>query len=271
MADLAPPYQRYLRLLGFNAPPQGLEGLREVVQQHLVRVPFENISKLLLFKREGRGRVTTLDEFLEGIERLDLGGTCYTCNPYLADLLRACGYDADLLGADMTNPDVHTSIRVRLAGKEYHVDVGFAGPFREPMRLDHLPHEIRNGGFRYVLDQSGNGHEMSVWRGEEKVLRYFVHGPARGFDFFRNTIEESYLPGKTFMAWLRLSRFFEDYSVDITDRTLTIHRNGLSRDIDLKNMREMRAAVSDELKMPRCAVEEAIGVLERLNGKEFFE
>ena len=123
--------KRYLRLLGIRDFPVGLEGLRQLVRAHLVRVPFENVSKLLLFAREGAGRPITLAQFLDGIEHEDLGGTCYSSNPFLAELLAALGYECTLLGADMSAPDVHTSIRVRLDGHDYHVD---AGP-RPPLRL----------------------------------------------------------------------------------------------------------------------------------------
>ena len=102
---------------------------------HICRVPFENISKLLLIGREGTPRPTRLPEFLDGIERQDLGGTCYSNNPFLVELLRALGYDADLLGADMSSPNVHTVIRVRLDGAEWHVDAGYGGPFWRPIRF----------------------------------------------------------------------------------------------------------------------------------------
>src|SRR5690348_11061080 len=138
-------YLRYLRLLGIEGIPSGLEGLREIVRRHIRQAPFENVSKLLLFAREGAGRAVPLAEFLDGIERFDLGGTCYSSNPHLADLLRRLGYDADLLGADMTAPNVHTSVRVRVNGVAYHVDCGYGGPFREPLRLDRLPHEFSEG------------------------------------------------------------------------------------------------------------------------------
>src|SRR5579862_6628457 len=105
MRALREPYVRYLRLLGCDTPPQGEDGLQEIVRRHVWRAPFENISKLLLFAREGKGRIITLAEFLDGIEHQDLGGTCYSSNPYLARLLRALGYDADLLGADMSTPN----------------------------------------------------------------------------------------------------------------------------------------------------------------------
>ena len=150
---LAEPYPRYLRLLGMGGLPSGLGGLRQLVRAHLCRVPFENVSKLLLHGRERAARLTTLAEFLDGIEFRDLGGTCYTSNPFFAGLLRALGYDADLLGAAMSRPDVHTSIRVRLDAVGYHVDVGYGAPFREPLRLDRLPCEVAEGSYRYVLDR----------------------------------------------------------------------------------------------------------------------
>lgn len=269
---VSPPYDRYLRLLGFCSPPAGVEGLCALVREHIFRVPFENISKLVLFHREKNGRAATLTEFLDGIEHYDLGGTCYTNNPFFFELLREAGYDADLLAADMSNPDVHTSIRVRLDLREYHIDVGYGAPFSAPMPLDRLPYEIRNGRFRYVLDGTStpDRYEMAHWRGNERIHGYAVHGPPRDFAYFRGTIEDSYLPGKTFMTWLRIARCFEDHSVDLIDRTLTIHREGQSRDYELNSMKEVRSAVDDELRMPRSPVEEAIEVLEQVNQKRFF-
>ncbi len=265
-------YERYLRLLGFHSVPVGLAGLRSLVRAHILRVPFENVSKLILFQREGSGRVTMLPGFLDGIEHHDLGGTCYTSNPYFFELLRTIGYDADLLAADMTNPDVHTSIRVRLDSREYHIDVGYGAPFFEPMPLGQLPHEISNGRFRYILDHASEPgrYEMAHWLESERIHRYIVHGPPRQFDYFRPTIEESYQPGKTFMTWLRIARFFPDHSVDLIDRTLTVHREGYSRDYELSSMKDMRQAIDNEFRMSRAPVEEAIGVLERLNRKSFF-
>ncbi len=48
---MSDPYQRYLRLLGVDAPPSGLEGLRMLIGRHFAAVPFENVSKLLLGRR----------------------------------------------------------------------------------------------------------------------------------------------------------------------------------------------------------------------------
>ena len=133
--------------------------------------------------------------------------------------------------------------------------------------------EIRNGRLRYVLDRAcePGTYVMSHWRGDERIHGYVVHGPPREFRFFRRTIEESFLPGKTFMSWLRIARFFEDHSADLIDRTLTIHRGSCSSDYELNSIREIRNAVDNEMRMPRCPVEEGVNILERLTGKKLFD
>ena len=265
--------ERYLRLLGLDDPPAGLASVREIVRRHLCRIPFENISKLLLVGREGAGRPIALAEFLDNIEYYDLGGTCYSCNPFLAWLLRELGHDADLLGADMSKPDVHTSIRVRLDGDEYHVDVGYAAPFRRPIRLSALPWETALGPWRYVFDRGGSEgvYAMSVFGGAERVHGYVVHPPARSREYFDPIVMDSFRPGQTFLTCLRITRFFDDGAVELKNAVLSNYRGAESAQRTLRNMAELRAAMENDLAMPRCPIEEAVAVLERLTGKPFFE
>ena len=265
--------QRYLRIVGIRTHPAGIEGLNDIVIRHLSRVPFENISKLVLLGREGAGRVTRLAEFLDGIEHYDLGGTCQTNNPFLASLLQALGYDADLLGADMSQPNVHTSIRVRLEGAEYHVDVGYGAPFRCPIRLDRLPWEFVQGRLRFCFDRgaAAGAYEAGVYAGEQRLHGYVVHPPARDRGFFDGTVIESYRPGATFTSMLRIIRFFDDYAADIENARLSVHRGAETTTRQLRSMAELRAAVAEDLAMPRCPIEEAVAVLERLTGRSVFE
>ncbi len=251
--SLPAPYQRYLPLLDIDGVPAGLEGLVRIVHQHLLRVPFENVSNLLLLEAEGAGRVTTLPEFLDGIEHMDLGGTRYTRNPFLAELLLALGYEANLLGADMSNSKVHTSVRVRLGSVAYHVDLGYAAPLRQPMRLDQLPHQVVHGDTRYVLDRnsSGEGYSMTVFHREERVHGYVVHNPPRPLDFFRPIILDSYVRGKMFTNSLRVTRFFGDGVVELKGRNVTGHRSGIHSETVLHSIKDLVPAVKNSLIMPR--------------------
>jgi arylamine N-acetyltransferase len=270
MVGLAALHRRYLRLLGVGGTPVGLDGLRALVDAHIRRVPFENVSKRLLVQREGRGRVTTLEEFLDGIEHHDLGGTCYTSNPFLADLRAALGYEASLVGADMSAPNVHTSVRVAIDGALYHVDVGYAAPLREPIPLHRLPHAVRWGDGRYVLEAAPNGHVMSPIVNGERRHGYFVHPPPRSSGFFCPIVLRSFEPGRTFMRCLRITRYFHDHAIELRNqRLLRITADDASA-TSVASLTELRRAVNEQLRMPRCPIEEAVRVLERVNGREFF-
>jgi len=272
MSALSALYRRYLRVLGIEGEPAGLDGLRLLVRRHVRRVPFENVSKLLLYAREGAGRPIELGEFLDGIEQFDLGGTCHSNNPFLAELLRHLGYDADLHGADMSKPNVHTCIRVRVDGVAYHVDVGYGGPFRAPMRLHRLPYEFQEGSLRYVLspNRREDAHEMSVVAGGERRHGYIVHGPPRSREFFEPAVRDSFAPGRTFMSCLRLVRIFDEHSVELVDRSLVVRRGAETRQTDLDDRAALKAALADELEMPRCPIDAALDILEQLNGKPLF-
>lgn len=263
---LSEPYTHYLRLLGITDSPAGLEGLRTIIRRHLQRVPFENVSKLLLYAREGAGRRFTLAEFLDGIEHYDLGGTCYNSNPHLIGLLRHLGYDADLLAADMTVPNCHTCIRVRIDGVPYHVDCGYGGPFREPMRLDRMPHDFFEGSLRYVFNHNAhpNAFEMKVLSGDQRVHGYVVHEPPQSPAFFDPALLNSFLPDRTFMTHLRLVKIFEDHSVELFDCRLSINRGGETTQTELRTLAEVKSVIANELAMPRCPIDSVVGLLPNL-------
>jgi arylamine N-acetyltransferase len=265
------PYRRYLRLLGFDDPPSGLEGLHQLVRRHVIRVPFENISKLLLIGRERKGRITTLAEFLDGLEHHDLGGTCYTANPFFAELLQETGYDADLLGCDMRQANVHTAIRVRVAEKEYHVDVGYGGPFYEPLPLSDLPHEMKLRPYRYVFDRVTDGRlAMNVFRGKERIHGYVANETPRQLGFFTGIILDSFRPEATFMTLLRVVRYFDDHAVELKNAAVTCYDANESRVIRVGSMQQLREIFNDQFRMPRCPIETAVETLEQLMGQNFF-
>ena len=266
-------FERYLNLIGIKSVPTGVDGLRDVVLKHLCSIPFENISKLLLFGKEKVGRPITLSEYLDNIEFQGLGGTCYSNNPYLHQLLSFLGYKTYLLGADMDSPNVHTCIRAIVNSHQYHIDVGYAAPFREPIRLDNTPREIKHGKYSYQLRKIDNigQYGMEVFSDGEKVHGYVVNEFPREFAFFSEIIRESFNTGNIFMSCIRITRFFKDKTVELKNRTLTIYNGEKSCSRILRSIEEIETAVTNELRMPNCPVRKGIDILEQVTQRSFFE
>jgi len=156
-------FKRYIKLLGFKPKEPNLDDLTKIISSHLKIIPFENISKLYYFQQTGQKRIPALSQFLYGSEKYHFGGTCYVCNYHLYQLLKYLGYDVKLCGADMSQPDVHIVILVKLDGREYIVDVGYAAPFLEPIPRDLLiDYKISRGKDDYIL------HPMDNWANRHK-------------------------------------------------------------------------------------------------------
>jgi len=125
--------------------------LTRVHEQHLLKVPFENLDI-------GRGAAIVLDEerILRKIVEERRGGFCYELNTAFAWLLRQVGIRVDLLAAEVAReeggfgiPFDHMTLRVEL-DRTYLADVGFGDSFRYPLPLEAGP-ELEQKGFVYRL------------------------------------------------------------------------------------------------------------------------
>jgi N-hydroxyarylamine O-acetyltransferase len=214
--------ERFLAILGIDPKTPGIDALTELVRAHLLRIPFENISKLYRWRRQGLAGLVHLSEYLDGIEQHQFGGTCYTINFHLHELLVALGYDVLLCGADMRRPDVHLVNIVRVAGREFLVDAGYAAPFLIPMPLDlTTDHVVSLGRDRYVLsprDAQGRSR-LSLLRDGIKRHGYLVKPASRTIDEFAVVIADSFRPGATFLNSVLLARFGDAYSLVLHNLT----------------------------------------------------
>lgn len=254
-------FDRYLGILGVAAEPPAADHLSRLVGAQLVRVPFENVSKLYLKKRFGATSAPSLDEYLDGIERCRFGGTCYANNPHFYRLLRHLGYDVTLCGADMSRPDVHVVSTVRLPGREYLVDVGYAAPFFEPLPRDlDTDHEIRFGAFRYVLaPQDGRAcSRLRVFRDAQELHGYLAKPEPREIGHFREAIEASYRDTATFMNAVVVERFFPGRSLRIQNLSLTESTADHAVVTRLAGRDELVQAIEHHAGMPADVVRAAV-------------
>jgi arylamine N-acetyltransferase len=254
-------FERYLSILRVEPEPPSLDHLRRLVRAQLVRVPFENISKLYLKKTQNASYIPSLEEHLEGVERFHFGGTCYANNPYFAELLHHCGYDADLCGADMTKPDVHVVSMIRLDGREYLVDVGYGAPFYEPMPRDlEREHEVVFGSNLFVLHpQDVEGRtRMDHFRDGKLIHGYLAKPEPRKIEHFDEVIRHSYTDAATFMNVVVVERFFTDRSVRFHNFTLTESTPNDAATTRLADKEELVEAIEHHCGFPADMVREAI-------------
>ena len=129
----------YLSRIGYAGPRDATpDVLRAVHERHLLSFPFENLDIHL-----GRPIVTDEQRILDKIVAQRRGGFCYELNGAFAALLRALGFDVEMLSARVpradgtTSPEFdHMTLLVRAGGERWLADVGFGECFLHPLRFD---------------------------------------------------------------------------------------------------------------------------------------
>ena len=113
------------------------ETLRDLQVAHLKTVPFENLSI-----HAGEPIVLEEEALYRKIVEQRRGGFCYECNGSFAGLLRALGFQVEMLAAGVARRDGgfgpvfdHMALSVTLA-ERWLVDVGFGDSFLDPLLLD---------------------------------------------------------------------------------------------------------------------------------------
>lgn len=263
-------FDRYLDVLRIPRREPSLGALSEVVSAHLIRVPFENISKVLR-KLAGQGAVfPTLEEYLAGIEQYGFGGTCYTNNYYLFQLLSHLGYQIKLCGADMEGfpPNVHMVSMVELDGREYMVDVGYGAPFWEPIPRDSADDvSVRFGQNEYILkpqDSAGRSH-LESYRDGELIHGYIAKPAPLELQSFSEVIQRSFTDEARFMNNLSLSLFGENESYSIRNFSV-VEAKGDSVTVELlQTVEELQNIVLERFRFPAEKVKLALSHLSVLH------
>ncbi len=218
----------YLERIGYNgvADPT-LTTLRQLHRLHLRAVPFENLDIHL-----GRPINLDVDALFQKIVGCRRGGFCYELNGLFAEMLRALGFDLDLLSARVAHQDGsfgrefdHLLLRVRIDGRDWIADVGFGDSFLEPLLL--YGYEQDCCGTLYLIDTPQENllllrHENGQWR--QQYL--FTTASRRLEDFQEMCVYHQTSPMSSFTRGRIVSRATADGRITLSDMRLIETRRG---------------------------------------------
>lgn len=150
--------EAYLARVGCFSPcAPTLETLRCLHLNHLLRVPFENLSV-----HSGERVSTELPLLYQKIILNRRGGFCYENNGLFSWLLSQLGFEVQILSAQVKNrftgaygpPFDHFIIMVTLDGHRWLCDVGFGSGFQLPLSLEiDSPQKQSHGVYRLRTEE----------------------------------------------------------------------------------------------------------------------
>lgn len=175
----------YLSRLGYDGPTApNIANLRAMHRAHFYSVPFENLDISM-------GRTIEVDEAVnfEKVVRRRRGGFCLELTGLFARALRELGYQVDVLGGRVFQPDgnlseplSHMTLLVHLE-EPWIVDVGFGGRVAQPLRLVEPAAQVAEGR-RHTVANDGDHWFVTVGEpGGERGCYTFTLKP-REFDEF---------------------------------------------------------------------------------------
>lgn len=248
-------------ILELPAKEPSFKALKELIHQHLTRIPFENISKIYYKLKYNLNYKPDFERYLEGIRQYNFGGTCYSNNCYFNQLLNYLGYNAMLCGADMSSPDVHIVNVVKIDKKEYLVDVGYGAPFFEPVSLNlNSAHFVCLGNLEYIFhpkDKSGY-IELKMFQDGKLKHGYIVKPVKRSIEDFDYVIKDSFREAATFLNSILLVKFNKSSGTMINNFSLIELEEERTKKTILKNKSDLVEKISIHLGIPPEIAEESL-------------
>ncbi|MER5738929.1 arylamine N-acetyltransferase [Streptomyces sp. NPDC002262] len=252
--------ERYLERIGAVRPERADAGaLRELHLRHLLAVPFENLSIHL-------GQDIVLDEkaLVDKVVVARRGGFCYELNTAFAALLRALGYQVELLQARVVGPDGRVGIPydhmallvVDADGGRWLADVGFGDHGHHPLAFDERGPQDDPSGTFVIREVPASGGDLDVVRNGKPQYRLEPR-PRALADFTAGAWYHRTSPDSHFTRGVICSLLTEDGRVSIGGRKLYRTVAGERTERELGTDEELRGAyrelfgiVLDELPAP---------------------
>jgi N-hydroxyarylamine O-acetyltransferase len=238
----------YLKRINYRGSLEpNAETLRELQLAHLRSVPFENLSI------HADEPIVLNDEALfEKIVTRRRGGFCYELNGLFAALLRAVGFQVEMLSAGVANaagefgPDFDHMVLLVTLEEPWLADVGFGDSFLEPLLLDERDEQVQ--GIRSYKILPVDDHLILMQRegvGEWQVQHRFSLDPHRYDDYADMCHYHQTSPESHFTKARVCSRATPEGRITLSDLRFITKRNGEREERLLANEEEYASTLRE--------------------------
>lgn len=266
--------EKYLKLLDTQKRPPSVSFLAAIVKSHLMKVPYENISKIIRFHKTGPS-IPTLEEFVSGITENTYGGTCFAQNIYLNHILNYVGFQSELVGIHKDGIPSHLSLRVNIEGANYFVDVGIMSSFAGPFRIhpaESFSRDLGNQRFVFTPHSDLENYSLEIWR-DGQVIRKFESSSSSTFTEHDLDIgiQKTFERSAMFMTTLCVHRVFDTYSVGVWNNSF-YKINGVERSVrQIQSYSELQSVFNNELSLPKYPLKLVLNLLQDNGAPKLFE
>jgi N-hydroxyarylamine O-acetyltransferase len=241
--------EAYLKRIDYQGSLEpSAQTLRNLQLAHLRAVPFENLSI-----HSNEPIVLQDDALFEKIVGRRRGGFCYELNGLFAALLRALGFEVEMLSAGVATPAGnfgpdfdHMTLLVNL-GDRWIADVGFGDSFLAPLLLDEPGEQVQGArAYKFVPD---GGHQILLQRNYDGVwtaLYRFTLKPYNYADYVEMCLYQQTSPQSHFTQGRICTRATADGRVTLSElRLITTNSKGEREEQILPNEDEYPTALRE--------------------------
>lgn len=220
--------------------------LRDLHRAHMFAVPFENLDI-----PAGREIILEEEKVYSKVVDRRRGGFCYELNGAFAMLLRALGYDLDMLSAGVVKaeggfgpPFDHMALLVRLE-ERWLADVGFGDSFCEPLLLDEEGEQKQECG-AYRITREGEHLTLEQRDGELWNPQYrFTLQPYNLADYSEMCRYHQTSPESPFTQRRTCSLATVDGRITLSNMRLISTTRGERQERELTDEQEYAATLSE--------------------------
>ncbi len=260
--------EKYVNYLNMKVEAPSLNYLQRLIQQHLIRIPYETFSKFYYFSK-GENFVPSFSTFTENLHNRGWGGTCFTLNINFGRLLKKLGFDCHFV---RVNPG-HLGLMIIIDNRKLYVDVGYGSPIMKPVELEARQKHLLHGFGEEIIFTQTDVHEFEVDRRSngKSFVKKVIEWKALKEEELEDDIKASYLDSDENITMRRITavRFQGNQCYFLRNQTLKVMTYRNIREYKMKDIEKWKDIIQEVYHFDANSLQESIQFLQQRNIKLF--